>query len=525
MSGISDMELVRKFASRGSEEAFAELVHRHVNLVHSVALRLTGNGEDAKDVTQSVFLVLAKKAPGLREGTVLTGWLYETTWFMAARWLRTQARRRAHEREASMESALNTNESESQNIWRQLAPHLEAGMSRLRERERVLLALRFFDNKSGAEAAALMGIGEAAAHKQTARALDKLRAFFGRRGIVVSASAILAAVSANSVQAAPAGLGKGIIAATLVKGGVAGGSTASLVKGAIQIMAWTKAKTALVTGIVLLVILGGGTTITVVRAYSARVSLIAHAYTRGHLNQPKYREVIAELRAKVWPKETEQAVAQILARQQVDETVNATTVNLRPFINEALTDSPASDRGNHQDNLAEMPAGKHLYGGVPFDVHGFVQLDGTNMAATFYKHYPVAMNDIPIGRKCARLHLLHGANWVDPEDYGQTVVKLVLHYEDGSTREIPMVAGEEVFDWWAPLFRTGVEPRRLQTAQGTERAWAGHNRYLGDRYPDEFLVIYRSSFQNPQPDIAVTSLDYVSTETGVAPFLLGLTVD
>ena len=95
MADASDIALVREFAAHNSEAAFAELVRRHINLVYSVAMRFTGNGGDAQDVTQAVFIILARKANSLGGKTILTGWLYETTRFTAMRLLRTQARRRA----------------------------------------------------------------------------------------------------------------------------------------------------------------------------------------------------------------------------------------------------------------------------------------------------------------------------------------------------------------------------------------------------------------------------------------------
>ena len=83
MADLNDMDLVREYADRNSEAAFAELVQRHINLVYSVALRYAGNPRDAQDVTQAVFIILARKAAGLRQRTTLTGWLYETTRFTA----------------------------------------------------------------------------------------------------------------------------------------------------------------------------------------------------------------------------------------------------------------------------------------------------------------------------------------------------------------------------------------------------------------------------------------------------------
>src|ERR1019366_7596900 len=225
MPDAQDMDLVREFARHNSEAAFTELVRRHINLVYSVARRCTGNDSDAHDVTQAVFIILARKAAGLREKTLLTGWLYETTRFAAARLLRTNARRRAREQEAYMQSPLTEADwsrhseatGDAANVWTQLAPHLEAAMSKLAERDRALLVLRFYENKSGPEAAALMGIREDAAHKRVTRAIEKLRKFFAQRGVALSGAAIAGAVSANSIQAAPAGLAA-IISATALSG-------------------------------------------------------------------------------------------------------------------------------------------------------------------------------------------------------------------------------------------------------------------------------------------------------------------
>src|SRR5450432_2000528 len=235
MPDTQDMDLVQEFARHNSEAAFTELVRRHINLVYSVARRCTGNDGDAQDVAQAVFIILARKAAGLRERTLLTGWLYETTRFAAARLLRTNARRHAREQEAYMQSTLN--ETDLAGVWEKLSPHLEAAMSKLAERDRALLVLRFYENKSGPEAAALLGIREDTAHKRVTRAIEKLRKFFAQRGVTLTATAIAGAVSANSVQAAPAGLA---VTVTAAKGAAIGSSTLTLVKGALKLMAWTK---------------------------------------------------------------------------------------------------------------------------------------------------------------------------------------------------------------------------------------------------------------------------------------------
>jgi len=260
MSDMNDLALIQEYANHGSETSFAGLVQRHINLVYSVALRFTGNPQDAQDVTQAVFIILAQKASSLRQRTTLTGWLYETTRFVARQLLRTRARRQAHEQEHYMESTLN--DSNTDCVWQQLAPLLEEAMTQLSEKERTLVALRFFERKSAVETAALLGIQEAAARKRVERAVEKLRGFFTKRGMTLTAVALTAAISANSVQAAPAGLVTTISVVAATKGAAVGGSALPLVKGALKIMAWAQAKTAVMVGAV--VILAAGTTAVVV---------------------------------------------------------------------------------------------------------------------------------------------------------------------------------------------------------------------------------------------------------------------
>jgi len=143
----------------------------------------------------------------------------------------------------------------------------------------------------------------------------------------------------------------------------------------------------------------------------------------------------------------------------------------------------------------------------------------------FNKHYPAEVDNIRIDRSCAKIHLLHAANWVYPQDFGTVAAQLVVHYTDGSTREIKLITGQTVCDWWGTLFQTGVDPATQQMAPGTERAWTGSNPFIRRVWKDESLILYKTTFANPQPGVPVASVDYVSTLTEVAPFLVGLTVE
>ena len=130
-------------------------------------------------------------------------------------------------------------------------------MGRLGEKDRNAIVLRFFENKNLREVGLALGASEDAAKMRVNRALEKLRKFFTKRGVNSTTAIIAGAVSANSVQAAPVALAKTISAVAVAKGAAASGSTLTLVKGALKIMAWTKAKTAVVAGAV--VIFAGGT--------------------------------------------------------------------------------------------------------------------------------------------------------------------------------------------------------------------------------------------------------------------------
>ena len=102
-----DMELVREFSRNNSEHAFATLVQRHINLVYSVALRRLNNAQEAEEVTQVVFVILAKKAGSLRAGTILSGWLYQTAQLTSANSQRAAMRRQQREQEAYMQAHRN----------------------------------------------------------------------------------------------------------------------------------------------------------------------------------------------------------------------------------------------------------------------------------------------------------------------------------------------------------------------------------------------------------------------------------
>jgi RNA polymerase sigma factor (sigma-70 family) len=246
----TDADILREFVTTRSDAAFQELSRRYVPLVYSAALRQTGNAAMAEDVTQVVFILLARKAPRLGRNVVLLGWLYRTTWFVAARARRSEGRRQHTEREAAQ---MTINEPAPK--WEHLAPILDVAMSQLTERDRAAVLLRYFQNQSLKDVGAAFGVSDDTAQKRVARALDKLRGILLARGIAVSAVGVAGLLSAHAVEAAPAHVS---LAPGLCRAGKAGVSAAaqSLLRQTLRAWFWPKAIGAGI-GIAALLLLGG----------------------------------------------------------------------------------------------------------------------------------------------------------------------------------------------------------------------------------------------------------------------------
>ena len=203
---IEDSELLQQYAKEENQAAFAEIVQRHLNLVYSAALRQVGGDADlAKDVSQNVFTDLARKAASLSNRPVLTGWLYTSAHFAAAKIVRTERRRAAREQEAhAMQQLLHDSAPDAD--WTVLSPVLDELMHQLNESDREAVLLRYFENRPFAEVGAKLGVGENAARMRVDRALEKLRALFKERSVTISILSLGAILSGKAVVAAPNGL-------------------------------------------------------------------------------------------------------------------------------------------------------------------------------------------------------------------------------------------------------------------------------------------------------------------------------
>ncbi len=217
MNRLTDQELLRDYAERRSEAAFAELVRRYVDLVYSAALRMVRDAHLAKDVAQGVFLALAQGAGQLTKCAVLPGWLHRTARNLAANAVRCDVRRRTREQEAAAMNEVIA--SEPGTAWEQVAPQLDSLLGELNDADRDALLLRYFQRRTAREMAQTLGVSEEAAQKRVTRALARLRQLFAQRGIAVGEGGLAVALSANAVQGAPGGLAATISAAAALAGG------------------------------------------------------------------------------------------------------------------------------------------------------------------------------------------------------------------------------------------------------------------------------------------------------------------
>jgi RNA polymerase sigma factor (sigma-70 family) len=261
---MDDRELLDEFVKARSQNAFRELVERHLPLVYSAARRLVRDAHLAEEVAQSVFTTLAQKADSLRPPQVLGGWLYNTTRHLAMHAVRAEQRRREREKTAAAMQSLDQIPDDSC-----LTDHLEPALAELEAEDRDALVLRFLANRGLREVGAELGVSEDAARKRVSRALDRLRLVLEHRGVTATGVLLATALTASTL-AVPSGLG-----ATITTTALAPVTAATVANASLLTMKSLSAKIA--TAGVVLACVGGVGTLVVQKLKSARANSVAFA--------------------------------------------------------------------------------------------------------------------------------------------------------------------------------------------------------------------------------------------------------
>ena len=217
----TDAEDLRQYARTGDEPSFRAIVERHAPMVHGVALRRTGDRELAEEVTQTVFVILAKKAGRLGHGH-LAGWLHRAAFLVSRGIARKETKRRGALGELAGLADTMEEPPEIHSAWPEICQHLDEAMNQLPADDRQLMVLRYFEEQGYRQIATATGKTEEACRKKMQRALERLAGLLKRRGIRApgtllgtllaahalcpppASAAAISAITASALQAAPA---------------------------------------------------------------------------------------------------------------------------------------------------------------------------------------------------------------------------------------------------------------------------------------------------------------------------------
>jgi RNA polymerase sigma factor (sigma-70 family) len=191
------LDPLTRYQNVRDQAAFAELVDRHSGMVHATCKRTLGRGHPAiDDACQAVFLLLMRKADGIRDPQKLAGWLHRTAVAVTANVRRSERRQRIREGEAATMTA-----TESQAAWNDVRPMLDAAIEKLSCVQREAIVRHYFEGKQHTQIAIEVGCSETAVKKRVSDALAHLRIYFQRRGVALPLVAIATGLSAESTDA------------------------------------------------------------------------------------------------------------------------------------------------------------------------------------------------------------------------------------------------------------------------------------------------------------------------------------
>jgi RNA polymerase sigma factor (sigma-70 family) len=246
-----DDRLLESFAVRGDEDAFAELVRRHGSMVLGVCRRVLQHQQDAEDVFQATFLILARKAETVRHQQALGSWLHKVAFHLAVKTRAQAARRRTNERR---EVAMLSDDAFAEVTWREMRGLVDEELGRLPMQQRQALVLCYLEGRTHEEAARLLGWTLGTLRRRLSQGRELLRVRLVRRGLTLSAALVTSSIAQSATPIGGALLETTIAAAV---GKAVPGQIAALVESGLSTLFVAKSKS--VTAVLMLVgVLAGG---------------------------------------------------------------------------------------------------------------------------------------------------------------------------------------------------------------------------------------------------------------------------
>lgn len=183
----SDGELLNRFGTEADDEAFAELVRRHLPAVHATARRIVMDPVAAEDVAQVVFTRLAQRWRRVPRECVLGAWLHADTRLVALQHLRSERRRQLREQTALLDAQTAAPEPPD---WAAIRPLLDESLERLASVDRDVIVMRYLEASSLGEVARRLGLTDDAARMRIHRALERLRVGLEKRSVATTTAAL-----------------------------------------------------------------------------------------------------------------------------------------------------------------------------------------------------------------------------------------------------------------------------------------------------------------------------------------------
>jgi RNA polymerase sigma factor (sigma-70 family) len=199
-TGLSDTQLLDRFATQRDEAAFAAIVTRHGPMVLAVCRGVLRDSVDAEDAFQATFLVLARKARSTWVDGQLGGWLHKVAYRIAVRASAVAARRRVIERRVSELAAVRCSDDETDD---ELRPALHEELARLPAQIRLPIVLCYLEGRTHMQAAAELRCGEATLRRRLAQARERLRERLARRGFAPASAAFTVELAIAARAAVP----------------------------------------------------------------------------------------------------------------------------------------------------------------------------------------------------------------------------------------------------------------------------------------------------------------------------------